>query len=203
MVKNRKNGFSEIKFALSDSIKKSKVKFIIFLAVILTAFIAGIVVSLKLSNAGSITIFNFGVVNISGGVITSSFFSRLFSIILVMALLLACSFTVYTMPIALVIIGYRTYLLGLDISIMFICYGVSGALVSAIIAIPCQLAISVVLAFSYILLLNAQTEKKKYGKGCGLSWLQILLIAFIVLIAINLVETLLLIIFNASLILVI
>ncbi len=196
--------FSEIKYTLSDCFRQNKLKFIISGCVLLIALLTGIIIAIKHYDSSSIHLSNYGLVNFKGGILSSSFFSRLFSMLLIMLLLLGCCFTSFTFPIAILILAYRTYLLALNLTLLFILYGIPGMLISLIIALPCQLMILLILLMFYILLYSNNIACKKYGNnGGGASKLKLALIVLLLLFICNLSETILLAIFNVNVILVI
>lgn len=196
--------FSEAKYSISDCFKQNKLKILISVAVLLISLLTGIIIAIKYYDASSVCLSNYGLADFSGGIISSSFFSRFFSMLLIMLLLFACCFTTWTFPLAILILAYRTYLLGLNLTLMFILYGIPGMLIAAIIALPCQILIIFILLVYYILLFNNSCSCKHYG-GCGgmNSKLKIMLIVLLLLFVCNLFESLLLVIFNVNVILVI
>ncbi len=194
--------FSEFKYSLTDCFKQHKIKFLVSFCVLLIALLTGIIIAIKYYDSSSICLSNYGLVDFSGGIISSSFFSRFFSMLLIMLLLFVCSFTSWTFPLAILILAYRTYLLGLNLTLMFILYGIPGMLISLIIALPCQILIILILLVFYVLLYNNACACKHYG-GCGGSKIKILLITMLLLFICNFFESIVLIVFNVNVILVI
>ena len=193
-----------LKYCLSDCFRQNKFKFIITAFVLLISLLIGIIIAIKHYGVSSICLSRYGLVDFKGGVLSSTFFARLFSIMLIMLLLLGCCFTPFTFPIAILILAYRTYLLGLNLTLLFILYGIPGMLLSLIIAFPCQLAILFILVLYYILLYNNNIDCKRYGNnGGGISKLKLTLIILLILLMCNLTETILLAVFNVNVILVI
>lgn len=196
--------FSEIKYSLFDCLKQHKIKFIVSFCVLFIALLTGIIIAIKYYDSSVICLSNYGLADFSGGIISSSFFSRFFSMLLLMLLLFACSFTSWTFPIAILILAYRTYLLGLNLTLMFILYGIPGMLVSLLIALPCQILIILILLVFYVLLYNNACACKHYGScGGGSSKLKILLITLLMLFICNFFESIVLVVFNVNVILVI
>jgi len=196
--------FSEFKYSLNDCFKQHKIKFLVSFCVLFIALLTGIIIAIKYYDSSVICLSNYGLVDFSGGVISSSFFSRFFSMLLIMLLLFACSFTSWTFPLAILILAYRTYLLGLNLTLMFILYGIPGMLVSLIIALPCQLLIILILLIFYVFLYNHSCSCRHYGScGSGGSKLKILLTTLILLFICNFFESIVLVIFNVNVILVI
>ena len=196
--------FSEIKFSLFDCFKQNKIKLLVSICFLFIALLTGIIIAIKYYDSSSICLSNYGLADFSGGIISSSFFSRFFSMLLIVLLLFGCCFTSWTFPLAILILVYRTYLLGLNLTLMFILYGIPGMLVSLIIALPCQLAIIFILLISYLLLYCNSCACKRYGNSGGMSGkVKILLATLVLLFICNLFESVVLLIFNVNVILVI
>ncbi len=198
----RNNIFSNIKDNVCDCLRASKVKCLILAFVLLVSLLTGIIVAVRCHNSPFINgAPAYGVVDISGVVINSSFFTRLLSMILVLLLLLLFSLSPFCMPLAFILLAYRTYLLGLNLCLMFMLYGFSGVIASFLIALPCQLLALIIFYFYYICL------SSPCNSFCsGINWnvkLKILAIAFICLFVASLFESMLLVIFNVNVILVI
>ena len=195
--------WSVLKWTLGDCFKQNKLKLIISGCVLIVSLLTGIIIAIKYYNA-SYCLSDYGLVNFNGGLISSSFFTRFFSMLLIMLLLFLCSFTSWTFPLAILILAYRTYLLGLNLTLMFILFGIPGMVVSLIIALPCQLLILGILLIYFILLYNNNCSCKCYGgKGVWNNRIKITLIILLLLFLCNFGETLLLVIFNVKVILVI
>ena len=115
-----------------------------------------------------------------------------------------CSFSPYLFPLAVILIAYRAYLLGLNVCLMIIFYGLSGVVISIIIALPCQLLVLIVLALFNILMSKTMKDLKCFGK-CKVPKQKTKLIACagICLVGLCIIESLLLIMFSAKVILVI
>lgn len=195
--------FCEIKYTLADCFKNNKIKFLIAGLVLLLSLVLGIFIGIRHYKTSYYTLSDYGLVNFTGGVLSSSFFTRFFSMLLIVILLFACCFTPFTYPLAILILAYRTYLLGLNLTLLFILYGIPGMLISAIIALPCQFIIMLLLLICYILLYNNACCCKQFGSSKGSGKLKILIIILVALLICNLLETILLAIFNAKVILVI
>lgn len=202
-LRRKNNLFVNVKNEICDCFYQSKIKFFAAVIVIAIAFVTGIIVAVKTSRGCTIeSLGHYGVVDLSRG-LSSSFFSRLFSMILVMLLLFGFSYTKFCTPLAFAILAYRAYLLGLNLAIMFILFGLPGMIISVIVALPCQLIALAVFLLFYL----SQCKCSKEYCGCGRAEsgrkLQILLLGLIFLLLICLLETLLLVLFSAKVILVI
>lgn len=199
----KRNLFVSVKDNVRDCLQNNKIKFFTLMFILFVALVTGIIVAIKCySNASIADLSHYGLVSLEGGAITSSFFSRLLSLILVMALLLVFSLTKFCLPLAYLVLAYRTYLLGLNLTLMFILYGFPGIILSFLIALPCQLICLFVLSVYYIFLCDS------LNGPCCVSRLNMryrfkcFLFTLAVLFAICLVESLLIIIFNGQVILV-
>ena len=127
----KRNLFVSVKDNLRDCLQNNKIKFFTLVFILFVALVTGIIVAIKCySNATIADLSHYGLVSLEGGAITSSFFSRLLSLVLVMALLLVFSLTKFCLPLAYLVLAYRTYLLGLNLTLMFILYGFPGIILS-------------------------------------------------------------------------
>ncbi len=201
--KNKNRQIRELGNFIFESIKINKFMLIIFLVISIITLFTGIIVAAK-THSSIMANDNFGLVDITTGGLTTTFFTRLLSMMFMVLILFGCSFTIYVVPISIIFISYRSYLLGLNICLMIINYGFSGALISIIVAFPCQLiAIGVMILF-YVTMLKTNKDYKAWG-GCRTPYqrLKILIITIIVLLLLCLLESLLLAIFSAKVILVI
>ena len=202
--KHKNRLFADATNFIFDTVKQCKIKTIIILTVTIIALITGIIVGGRVQNNYN-TINNFGVVDISeNGVVASTFFTRLLSIMVVFLILLASSFNNYTFVIGIIFLGYRAYLLGLTICIMVVVYGFSGIVVSIIVAFPCQLIILAILGLFFILMSKTFCDYRAFG-GCKIpkQKTKVVLTTLCLLLLFCLVETILLALFSAKVILVI
>lgn len=198
--RNFKNYFDFI----IELLKEKKIAMLVFFTFMLIAFITGIIVATKTSNSYTIND-NFGVVNInSNSVSASTFFTRLFSMLLITLLLFGCSYTKFLSPIALLLLVYRSYLLGLYLCLMIALYGISGVIVSIIVAFPCQILSLIIMAIFYITMAKTLRENQCHGiYKTPKQKSKLLVLSLLLLLSICLCEELLLVIFSAKIILVI
>lgn len=201
--KNKNRQIRELGNFIFESIKINKFMLIIFLVISIITLFTGIIVAAK-THSSIMANDNFGLVDITTGGLTTTFFTRLLSMMFMVLILFGCSFTIYVVPISIIFISYRSYLLGLNICLMIINYGFSGALISIIVAFPCQLIAIGVMILYYVTMLKTNKDYKAWG-GCRTPYqrLKILIITIIVLLLLCLLESLLLAIFSAKVILVI
>ncbi|MCM1324919.1 MAG: hypothetical protein NC218_12465, partial [Acetobacter sp.] len=193
---------NEAKFYLSEVYNSSKIKLFITMFILFVSLLVGIILAFKYNSNLSMNLLeDYGIVSFVGKGITSSFFSRLLSILLIMLILFGCSFTKFLMPLAVIVLAFRTYLLGFNLCLMFLTYGLPGIFISVFIILPCQLFILLTFCVFYFLL----TNKSSCGVGDnGIKGkLKIVLLFILIMVVLCLAETLLLLIFNASVIIVI
>ena len=202
--KNKNRFFKDIFEFVLDCVKACRIKTIIILVLMVIALITGIIVAVRTKDSYSISD-SFGVVDISSNSVNSStFFTRLLSMLLVFAILLGSSYNNYTFAIGLIFLGYRAYLLGLNLCLLIVFYGFSGVVVSVIVAFPCQLLTLVVLSIFFIPMSKTFCDQRNFG-GCRMpkQKTKIIVSTLICLLLLCLLETILLALFSAKVILVI
>lgn len=204
MTKKNKNfAIKDIKDFIFESIKLCKIKSAILLLFALITFLTGIIVAIKTHKSWG-TSDGMGIINTKTGALTSSFFTRLLSMMFVYLILLGCSFHHMLFPIAVIFLSYRGYLLGLNITLMIIFYGFSGAIISILVALPCQLFAILSLMIFYILMHRTSKDYACYGGSRYLGQRTKISLSFVcVLMLICLIESFLLFMFSAKIILVI
>lgn len=195
---------SEMKFFLADCFSQSKIKIVVTLFILFVSLVTGIILAVKFNSESSMLILeDYGIVSFVGSGITTSFFSRLLSVILIMIILFGCSFSGYCLPFAVIILAFRTYLLGFNLCLMLLTYGLSGIIISIFIILPCQLLMILVFCAFYFILHKCTCDRRIYGGGGLKEKLKITLVILLLMVVICLLETLLLLIFNANVIIVI
>ena len=194
-----------LRFSCVKAMKENRIKFILTLILVLIAISAGVFVAIKntanssLSSLQEISLDDFA----SGFVGSSSaFFSRTLSLTINVLILFGVSFVPFLFPLAEVLIVYRSYLFGLNFALIFLLYGLGGSLTAIVVILPCQLLTLFILIMFYLVLSKINGNCKRYG-GTDCNRFLFLLFGFLLLIAVNLVETLLLYLLNGQVILVI
>ncbi len=201
---NKKGNFlRRFDFAF-DLIKESKIKLIILSVFILIAFFTGLIVAIK-TNANYVDLDRLGVVCVSrGGIIGSSFFARLFSMLFVALICFGCSFSKFLFPFSILLLSYRGYLLGINICLIISVNGFAGIIVALLIALPCQIVALAVMVLLYIMMAKTNKDYKNYcGYKVANQRLKLIVFAISLLLIICLIEALLIAIFSPSVILVI
>lgn len=199
--------FSNFKYVFLSFLRVNKYKLIFISFFVLVGLLTGVFTAIKyVDGYKSINFNDFLLEHFANGNIGSVnlFFQRMLSYSCFTLILLLCSLTGFLFPIGLFVIVYRTYLLGLNITLIVLLYGLGSVFSVVIIILPMQLVMIALGIIFFCLTRNRQKNKKKFGKklygiNCFLLWL-----IFIALLTIvNILETVLLLLFSAQIILVI
>ena len=137
----------KLQYSANELFKKNKWKLIITSIVILVGIAFGIIFGFNHLTENYVKdefISKFLTGNMSN---FSSLFYRLLSVVLIMALLYLLSLTIWTLPLGLILLFYRAYLLGINLAILLRFYGISG-IVLAIFIFPFQLLILIYLVLN-------------------------------------------------------
>lgn len=183
-----------------------KVRLCVMAFVLLVGFLTGIFTAIKYAGGSEILNFNdYGLSQFANGNIASSqlFFERLLSYTCFCLILLICSLASFLFPIGLFTIAFRAYLLGLNACLLVLLYGLGGILTSLVIILPAQLLMLMLACIFYCIVRNRSICKKKYGKIYGINSFLIFVIFILLLTIVNLLETILLLLFSAQVILII
>ena len=201
--KKNKNRFKENLNFCFDLLKGSKLKLLFTCIFLVIALLTGIIVATKTHSHYEIGE-NYGVVDVTTGGVTTTFFARLFSMILIAGIVFGCSFISYLYPLAVVFLAYRAYLFGLNIALMLILYGFSGVIVTFLVVLPCQLLALIILTVFYLLMALTTKDLKCFGATrLSRQRSKILVMTFIALLVICILESILLWLFSAKIILII
>ena len=122
---------------------------------------------------------------------------------LIIFICFGCSFTDYLLPVAVLFLAYRGYLLGVNTCLIIAVNGISGIIFSIIIVLPCQLLALAIMLLFYILMSRCYKDRRLLG-GCRVpnQKMKILIATFLAVIVVCLLEALLLAIFSPKVILV-
>lgn len=194
-----------LRFSCVNAIKANKVKIFVTFVFVLIAIFTGIFIAVKANNAYELC--NLREINLDGfysgfAASSSAFFARSFSIVVNVLLLSVLTLSPFLFPLACVLFVYRGYLFGLNFALIFIFYGIGSMVTAVVVILPCQLLTLFVMIMFYIILQRMNTNCKKFGRSDG-NRIMFILLALLILVLINLVETLLLCVLNGSVILVI
>lgn len=191
--------FSRIKASVSSQFEQTKWRTIVFLVIVLLCFIAGIVVFVATPNTFPSDEYLLDYTGVKTGI--TAFLSRLLSILVIMGLCCALSIVVFTLPVAVLILGFRGYLLGFNLAALCAGFGLNGIIDAILIVLPCQFCMLALLSVYLAFITKAHSNCKRFGeKGRRL---KIFMAFFMLLMLVNLVETILMCIFSPSAILVI
>ncbi len=193
-----------LRFSCVNALKANRVKIVVTAILILIAISTGVFVAIKskgsdLCNLQEISLSDF----YSGFVASASAFgARCFSLVVNVLILVALSFSPYLFPLSILLFVYRAYLFGLNFALIFIFYGIGSAFTAVVIILPCQLLMIFVLLMFYLILERMNCNCKKFG-GSDCNRLMFILMSFLLLLLINLAETILLLLLSGRVILVI
>ena len=126
----------------------------------------------------------------------SSFVGRLCSCLVILLILFLFSKSKWLSPLAIILLFYRSYLLGVNIGLLLKFYGMSGIISAVLIIFPLQLLLNLVFAVFYFVLL-------KKDSCFFLSTGKFILICLGTVLAINILLFLLLCLFSPVVILVV
>lgn len=196
--------FSGIKYKLWENFRENKKTTLILILVASLGIFTGLFTAIRYAQGASLIAFNdFSISRyLSGELGTwSLFFSRIFSSTVVILIISISSLSIFLMPLSFIVIGYRSYLIGLNCSLIIILNGLSGIISCLLIILPCQLAGLLALSIFSSYSCKKSCMKKRYG-NCNFKLWNKLLIIFLLLILICAIETLLLYLFSSKIILV-
>lgn len=207
MVKSfrARGAFNELKFSCGNAVRANKIKFLVISALVLVAMAIGIFVAVK--SHKNYELYNLREINLDSfysGVVASSsaFLSRCLSLLVNVVLICLLALSPYLFPLACALFVFRAYLFGLNFALIFVFYGIGSLFTAVVIILPCQLLTLFALIMFYLILERLNFGCKKYG-GAEVNRLAIVLCAIVILLVLNLVETLLLFILSGKVILVI
>lgn len=199
MVKYKANSLiGRFKTNFVSKCTEAKLRIILISAIVLACFVAGIIIyaSSPYFFPGDEYLLSFE--GVGNGV--GAFFSRIFSLTVVTGLVFVFSLSKWSSFLGIVVIGFRGYLLGFNVSILCATFGMSGLLDAIFIVVPCQLCMLLCFVLMFAFLTKARCLCFNYGKG-GRG--RIVLGFWIALVLLNIIETILLFIFSSKVILVI
>ncbi len=197
--------FAGLKYSCLHFYNKNKLKFFIITFLIVLFLLTGLFTALKVTNLEkALKLVEFSFESLMDGDVykLSFFFKRLASILLVMALLFLFSMNKFSAVLGFMLIGYRSFLLALNCTLIVMYMGVGGALNSIVIILPCQLLQLILMSILFIVCIAMFKEKRDCGaiNGGLKTCLVYILIASLL---VNIIELILLLIFKATSILII
>lgn len=207
MVKScRKQKFvNGLQFSFQTALKENKIKIIFSCLIVVASIIFGVVVAVKTNMYDSFkSLQELDVKGFESGFVASSsaFLSRCFSLLFNLILLTLCSFSIFTIPFAEVLLAYRSYLFGLNFALIFVFYGLGSMITAIVVILPCQIVTTFVLIMFFVLFSKLNSNCNKFGSA-ECNRFVFFLIGFLILFLLNLTETILLVLLNGKVILVI
>lgn len=193
-----------LRFSISKTLKENRAKFFLSIILSLIAISVGVFVAIRYNGESLSSLQEISLDDFKSGFVGSSscFFSRTLSLFINVLILFALSFLPILFPLAELLIVYRAYLFGLNFALIFLLYGLGGSLTAIVVILPCQLLTLFALIMFYLIISKINSNCKKFG-GTECNRFVFLLVGFLLLVCINLVETLLLYLLNGQVILVI
>lgn len=173
-----KSMLSRLKMNVSSQFQQTKGRTIITLIIVLLCFIAGIVVFTSSPSCFPGDEYLLDYTGVKTGI--TAFLARTFSILVVMGLGYGLTIVIFTLPIAVLIIGFRGYLLGFNLSALCAGFGLSGLLDGMLIVLPCQ--ICMLFCFRFMLRLyqkHTQIASDSGRKAAEQKYLQSFLCCFL------------------------
>jgi hypothetical protein len=198
--------FSNLRFSALNFVKKNQVKIIIIGLVALLALITGVFSAAKYMRGETSIIFSdFGLKEfVKGNSGTSTmFFQRMWSICAVMLLLTLLSMNSMLFSLGIIVIVYRGFLLGLNVTFIIVLHGIGGIITGLIIIFPFQLLMLALMIWFYITARDRCITKSKYGTKSGINLFLLAMLFLLALTLVNLIETILLVLTSAKVILII
>lgn len=196
---------NELKFSCISAAKACRLKLAITAVLVLICMGVGVFVAIKtnrsygLCNLKEISLDNF----YTGFTASASAFgARCISLTINVAILTGLAFMPALFPLSCALFAYRAYLLGLNFTLIFVFYGLGSIFTAVLIILPCQLATLGALVLFYCLFDRINQNCRRFGRCDCPKWL-IVLAGLLIVLAINLAETLLLVVLNGKVILVI
>lgn len=201
-----RGSFLNLKYRTSNFMKVNSVKIIALGLITVLALVTGVFSAVKYIQGETVIIFSdFGLKEFVAGNSGSGsmFFQRMGSISVVMLFLTVFSLHSSLFALGGVIIVYRTFLLGLNITFIIVLYGLGGIITGFLIILPLQLLMLVLMIMFFVMARDRCIVKSKYGTKGGVNIFLLMIIFLLLLALVNIVETLLLLLTSAKVILII
>ena len=197
---------SQATFNVKIYISQNKWKIILYVFLTATAILTGVFVALK--NIESYEKFgfkNFCITKFVKGDLGTweLFLDRIFSAAINLAIIFVCGLSSFSTFIGFVVVLYRAYLIGLSCTFLVALCSVGGVVCTILVIIPCHLLCLALIISYYIFIKNNARQRKLCRCRYPAKVLIATLTAIIALSAVCLIETFLLKILSANIILVI
>ena len=194
-----------IKYSIIEFYKKNKTIIFVIGVLLIIALLTGIFTSIKMYNLDKdIDLKKYSIYALLDGSVYSFkyFFLRLVSTLIVCGLLFVFSLNIWVAGFGFALIVYRAFLITLNCTFAIIKCGFSGMLFPLIVILLSQILLIALLGILFILMLNNAKHKKKFNCVLVDDKYKILYILLGILI-VALIETLLLVVFKPTTILII
>lgn len=196
---------SGLKFSFERTLKENKWKIILTSLLVVGAIVFGVVVAVKAEYANAFKALQ--EINIKGfqdGFMASSsaFFARACSLIFNVILLFGFSLSPYLLIFAEVLLCYRGYLFGLNFALIFVFYGLGPMITAVVVILPCQLLTIAALVMFHVVMSKVNSNCKKYG-SCDCNRFALVIVGLLIVMLLELFETILLFLLNGKVIMVI
>ena len=196
---SRINRISNIRYGLIGFFRQNKLKLFVLIFLAILGILTGVFTALKcgvdISNAQGYNL----TIYANGNVFSFNvFFSRMLSYIIVIGAISLCSLSVFLLPISYLLFIYRGYLIGFNATLLIIIFGFSGMFTSIVIIIPCQIAFTFLFMIYFCIMINRAIQRKHFGYCEKPKFLKLFFITMLILLILNLIETMLLILLNAK-----
>lgn len=200
------SSFVNFKYRALNFVKANSAKIIILGVLAVLALVTGIFSAVKFLQGNTTIIFSdFGLQELVSGSAGSGsmFFQRMGSITVVMIFLTLFSLHSSMFVLGGVIIVYRTFLLGLNVTFILLLHGLGGVITALLIILPLQLLMLVLMIAFFVLARDRCAVKSKYGTKGGVNLFILIIVFLLALALVNLIETFLLVLTSAKMILII
>lgn len=205
-MKSASYKFAGFKYQTIDFLYRHKIKIYICLFCLVLGILTGVFTAIKMFNTDSSELFD--AFNITTSIseiesLSANFFGRLVSCEIVAILLLLFSQTIFTEIFGYCLITYRAFLVSINCVSLVIIYSFGGVLKAILIILPCQLIMLFVLCMYFCYNNYLCIERRKYRSIKAKDFIFPFLIVSAVLGIANILETVLLFVFQSNVILVI
>ena len=201
---SRINRISNIRYGVTGFFRQNKIKIFVLIFLAILGILTGIFTALKCGvDISNIQGYNLSIYA-NGNIFSFDiFFTRMLSHIVVIAVISLGSLSIFLLPISYLLFIYRGYSIGFNCTLLIVLFGFSGMFTSIVIIIPCQIALTFLFIVYFCLMIDRAIQRKRFGYCEKPKFLKLFFVMLIILILLNLIETLLLILLNARTILII
>ncbi len=193
-----------IRFAIKDNFRSNKLRILLISFFIVLGFLTGIFLAIKAYSIGTIEYlcekllspFETGTM---GSV--SVFFTRFFSLVFIIGVLTLCAKVRWLSVFGYALIAYRAYLFGVNFVMLLLLYGLTGVFVAIFVVLPCQIITLFIISLYFCITAKSFCECRVYGTN--FPFLQSLLFCLVAILVIDMIEVILLLLFQGKLIFII